>query len=238
MTTHLLLRLEAPLMSFGTSAVDHRRPVQPWPAVSMLAGLLANALGWERTDAPALDRLQQRIRWAARIERAGTLLNDFQTAQLSKQDRGWTTRGAVEERGGGADSYRSPHLRFRDYRADASVLVALRLDPESDAPTVHQLAAALDAPLRPLFLGRKSCLPATRIGQGLVDANDAIVALDAAAGLPGDLDTSAMSLYFNAGAAPIKHHYRVHSTSDERRFAMDVHAGRQHVYERVAKVSA
>jgi CRISPR system Cascade subunit CasD len=98
---HLLLRLEAPLMSFGTTAVDHRRPVQAWPAVSMLTGLLANALGWQRSDAQALDALQARIRWAARIDRAGVALSDFQTAQLSKADKGWTTRGVVEGRGGG-----------------------------------------------------------------------------------------------------------------------------------------
>ena len=71
--SHLLLRLEAPLMSFGTTAVDHRRPVQPWPPVSMLTGLLANALGWQRSDVAALDALQSRIRWAARIDRAGWL---------------------------------------------------------------------------------------------------------------------------------------------------------------------
>ena len=124
---YLLMRLEAPLMSFGTVAVDHRRPVQLWPAVSMLTGLLANALGWQRADVKALDQLQSRIRWAARIDRVGVALNDFQTVQLAKDDKGWTTRGVVEERDGGAESYKSPHLRSRDYRADASVLVALRL---------------------------------------------------------------------------------------------------------------
>lgn len=236
MPTHLLLRLEAPLMSFGTTAVDHRRPVQPWPPVSMLTGLLANALGWERSETTALDRLQSRIRWAARIERAGTLLNDFQTAQLSKKDRGWTTRGEVETRGGGDGSYRSPHLRYRDYRADASVLVALRLDPADEVPTVHQLAAALDAPLRPLFLGRKGCLPATRIGQGLVEADDAVCALDGVAAFAADAEARGMPVYFNAGAAPSNEQHRVHHASDERRFAIDVHAGRQPVFERVARM--
>lgn len=236
MPTHLLLRLEAPLMSFGTTAVDHRRPVQAWPAVSMLTGLLANALGWERSDAAALDRLQQRIRWAARIDRAGALLNDFQTAQLSKKDRGWTTRGTVETRDGGDASYLSPHLRYRDYRADASVLVALRLEPADEAPTLPQLAAALDAPQRPLFIGRQGCPPATRIGQGLVDADDAVCALEQDKGLPEGTDTAALPVYFNAGAAPQAVHHRVHFASDERRFALDVHAGRQQVYERIAKV--
>lgn len=239
MATHLLLRLEAPLMSFGTTAIDHRRPVQAWPAASMLTGLLANALGWQRSDATALDRLQQRIRWAARIDRAGSMLNDFQTAQLSKKDRGWTTRGSVETRDGGDNSYHSPHLRYRDFRADASVLVALRLEPAAEVPTVQQLAAALDAPQRPLFLGRKGCLPATRIGQGLVDAEDAVCALDAASPSPeAGADTATLPVYFNEGAAPSTLQHRVHATSDERRFTLDVHAGRQQVYERVAKVAA
>ena len=225
-------------MSFGSAAVDHRRPVQAWPAVSMLTGLLANALGWDRSQAGDLDRLQARIRWAARIDRAGLLLNDFQTAQLAKSDRGWTTRGVVEERDGGADSYKSPHLRYRDYRADASVLVALRLEPEAEPPTLAQLAAALHAPLRPLFLGRKGCLPATRVLQGSAEAADAVCALDAAPAVEGGSDPALAAVYFNAGAAAVTPQHRVHGTSDERRFGLDVHAGRQAVYERVAKVAA
>ncbi len=233
---HLLLRLEAPLMSFGATAVDHRRPIQPWPAVSMLTGLLANALGWQRADAQALDRLQSRIRWAARIDRAGIALNDFQTAQLSKDDKGWTTRGVVEGRDGGADSYKSPHLRSRDYRADASVLVALRMEPAEQAPTLTDLANALDRPQRPLFLGRKGCLPATRISLGLVDAEDAVAAVRQAPGLPEGAKPSTAAVFFSQGAAPTDglDRLRVHDTSDERRFALDVHAGRQRVFELVS----
>jgi CRISPR system Cascade subunit CasD len=238
-TEHLLMRLEAPLMSFGTTAVDHNRPVQPWPAVSMLTGLLANALGWQRSDTQALDGLQARIRWAARIDRPGTALNDFQTAQLSKDDKGWTTRGVVEERDGGADSYKSPHLRSRDYRADASVLVALRLEPSDQTPTLRDLAAALNRPQRPLFLGRKACLPATRIGQGLVQAEDAVEAVRAAPAETDGARPEDAAVFFNHGAAPSDGpaRLRFHDTSDERRFAMDVHAGRQSVYEHVAQGS-
>jgi len=236
--THLLLRLEAPLMSFGTTAVDHRRPVQAWPAVSMLTGLLANALGWDRSQTTELDRLQARLRWAARIDRPGVPLNDFQTAQLAKNDRGWTTRGVVEERGGGADSYNSPHLRSRDYRADASVLVALRLDAAEEAPTLEDLAAALDEPARPLFLGRKGCLPATRLRLGLVQADDAVQALQQAEQLPGGVAPEFAAIFFNTGAAPVVEGLRIHHTSDERRFVLDVHAGRQRVYEHPARGAA
>lgn len=235
MPAHLLLRLEAPLMSFGTTAVDHRRPVQAWPSVSMLTGLLANALGWDRSQAADLDRLQARIRWAARIDRPGVLLNDFQTAQLAKDDKGWTTRGVVQSRGGGDRSYDSPHLRYRDYRADASVLVALRLDAAGEAPTLAELAQALDHPQRPLFLGRKGCLPATRVCVGVVDAADAVAALIQAPGLAGGDAADVAAVYFNSGAADATSQYRVHSASDERRFDLDVHAGRQPVFERVRK---
>lgn len=238
MPAHLLLRLEAPLMSFGSTAVDHHRPVQPWPAVSMLTGLLANALGWTRGDAAALDRLQARIRWAARIDRAGGLLNDFQTAQLAKTDRGWTTRGTVETRGGGDASYDSPHLRYRDYRADASVLVALRLDPEEEAPTLADLSAALNSPRRPLFLGRKGCVPATRVGLGIVEAGDALLALQQVPAIDDGDEPNAAAVYFNTGAAEVGPAHRVHQATDERRFSLDVHAGRQAVYERVRKVTA
>lgn len=233
--TFLLLRLEGPLMSFGTTAVDHRRPVQAWPAASMLTGLLANALGWDGADATALDALQARLRWAARIDRPGELLHDFQTAQLSQSDKGWTTRGVVEERGGGPDAYKSPHLRYRDYRADASVLVALRLQPAEPTPTLEDLARALDTPARPLFLGRKGCLPATRINRGLTQADDAVAALRAAP--PGDdaQDPALAAVYFNAGAADAGTAMLTHHASDERRFALDVHAGRQPVYEIPAK---
>ncbi len=226
-------------MSFGTTAVDHRRPVQAWPAVSMLTGLLANALGWGGADAQALDGLQARLRWAARIDRPGELVHDFQTAQLSQFDKGWTTRGVVEERGGGPDAYKSPHLRYRDYRADASVLVALRLQPAEPSPTLEDLAQALDKPARPLFLGRKGCLPATRISQGLMDAEDAVAALRAAPRGDDAEDPAGAAVYFNAGAAAVGAQsgpaLRTHFASDERRFALDVHAGRQPVYEIPAK---
>ena len=225
-------------MSFGTTAVDHRRPVQAWPAVSMLTGLLANALGWDRSQTTELDRLQARLRWAARIDRPGVPLNDFQTAQLAKNDRGWTTRGVVEERGGGADSYNSPHLRSRDYRADASVLVALRLDAAEEAPTLEDLAAALDEPARPLFLGRKGCLPATRLRLGLVQTDDAVQALQQAEQLPGGVAPEFAAIFFNTGAAPVVEGLRIHHTSDERRFVLDVHAGRQRVYEHPARGAA
>lgn len=155
----LLLRLEAPLISFGGVTIDSYGVIDDLPSVSMLTGLLGNALGWRRTDSERLQSLQDRIRYVVRLDRAGTRIRDFQTAQLSKDDKAWTTHGVPQKRAGGAQSYDSPHLRYRDFHADASVAIALALDPENKVPSIEDCAAALMAPARPLFLGRKSCIP-------------------------------------------------------------------------------
>ena len=162
MKMHLILRLEAPLMAFGGETIDNLGVIRRFPSASMLTGLLANALGWRRVERQRHQDLQERLVFAARIDRepaGGGRLTDFQTAKLGAADRGWTTRGRPEGRAGGANTYLAPHLRYRDYHADMRVTVALRLEPADLSPTLEDLAVALRQPARPLFLGRKPCLP-------------------------------------------------------------------------------
>ena len=180
MANHLILNLEAPLMSFGGEIIDNLGVIRPYPAVSMLTGLLANALGWRRVERQRHQDLQDRLVFAARIDReshGGLSIQDFQTAQLGANDRGWTTRGAPDERAGGANTYNAPHLRYRDYHADMRVTVALRLDPADGDPTLADLATALDEPMRPLFIGRKPCLPSAPLFGGYSDGSTALEAL-------------------------------------------------------------
>ena len=153
----LVLRLEAPLMSFGGVAIDQVRPARDFPAASMLTGMIGNALGWRWSDGDAHQSVQDRLIFAARLDREGALLTDMQNAQLAKDDKGWTTRGAPEGRDGA--SYDAPHRRQRNYHADVSAIVALRLELPDKSPTLDVLAVAFEQPARPLFLGRKACLP-------------------------------------------------------------------------------
>lgn len=153
----LVLRFDAPLMAFGGVAIDQVGPIRDFPAASMLTGLIGNALGWSWSDSVAHQGIQDRLVFAVRREREGPLLTDTQNAQIARTDKGWTTRGAPERREGA--SYDTPHRRSRDYHVDSSVRIVLRLDPEDPAPTLDNLAAAFDRPARPLFLGRKPCLP-------------------------------------------------------------------------------
>ena len=153
----LVLRLEAPLMAFGGVAVDQVGPVRDFPAASMLAGLIGNSVGLHWSDREKHQAIQDRLIFAVRREREGAVLSDSQNAQLARTDKGWTTTGEPEGRAGA--TYDAPHRRTRDYHADCAVRLVLRLDPEEESPTLDAVAEGLDRPVRPLFLGRKSCLP-------------------------------------------------------------------------------
>lgn len=184
----LVLRFNAPLASFGGVTIDSRGVTRDFPAASAITGLLANALGYARYETDRLDRLQARLVFGVRRESEHPLgrMTDFQTAKLDANDRSWTTSGRVEGRAGGASTYDSPHIRWRDYHADTDMTVVLCLLPADETPDLEAVAAALDRPARPLFLGRKACLPAgyllTAGDNRWIEADNARAALTAVAG--------------------------------------------------------
>lgn len=145
-------------MAFGGVAIDQVGPVRDFPSASMVVGLIANAFGWHWSDRTAHQDLQDRLVFGARRDREGVVVTDVQNAQLAKTDKGWTTRGEPAGRDGA--SYGAPHRRLRDYHADLSVRVVMRLVGDEGAPTLDDVTNALAAPARPLYIGRKPCLPA------------------------------------------------------------------------------
>ena len=244
---HLLIRLEAPLMAFGGETIDNYGVIRDFPAASMLTGLLANALGWRRIEREHHQRLQERLVFAARIDRepaGGVRLTDFQTAKLDKNDQGWTTRGIPEGRAGGANTYDAPHLRYRDYFADMRVTVALRLEPASDPPTLDDLAAALDEPQRPLFIGRKPCLPSGRLFRCIREGNTALAALmDIPIKEPieqlqrSDDDPVRLLWPADEGVAGVTPN-RTFQLTDERSWVSGLHGGGREVGDGTAPVGA
>ncbi len=234
---HLILNLEAPLMAFGGETIDNYGVIRDFPAASMLTGLLANALGWQRIEGKRHQRLQDRLVFAARIDRepaGGVRLTDFQTAQLDKKDRGWTTRGLPEGRAGGANTYDSPHLRYRDYFADMRVTLALRLEPAADTPTLDDLARVLDEPKRPLFIGRKPCMPSSRLFRGFSD--EGATALAVLMNIPIDESTRTpnelVRLIWPAdeGVDDVMAN-RTYQLTDERNWVTGLHGGGRQVFE-------
>lgn len=74
MSSVLLMRLASPLQSWGALARFDRRDTQPRPTKSAVIGLIAAALGYDRThDLGPLTEL----RFAARADRPGKALRDF-----------------------------------------------------------------------------------------------------------------------------------------------------------------
>jgi CRISPR system Cascade subunit CasD len=227
MPRHLLLRLSSPLVAFGGESIDNFGVIRDFPALSMITGLIANALGWDRGDDVLHNRLQERLRVGTRLQTAGARLTDFQTAQLGANDKGWTTWGAVEERRGGAASYESPHLRYRDYHADLAAVVALRLDSADEVPTLADVAHALDRPKRPLFIGRKPCLPTGRLMAGWVDADNILQALHADLSVPS---ASELRVQWPDGEGELAGD-RVVDVCDERNWTSGMHGGWRPVRE-------
>lgn len=158
----VVLRLDAPLMSFGSVIIDQNGYTDRFPGTAMLTGLVANALGWDHRDFDLLQSLQDRLAYAARWDVPPQRLVDYHTVDLGQckmSQPGWTTRGAPEHRDGGDSARRGTHQRYRHYWVDGLLTVALALTGDG-LPTQQEVAAALHQPARPLFLGRKTCLPA------------------------------------------------------------------------------
>lgn len=224
----LVLRFDAPLMSFGAPMVDQNGVIQRFPARSMLTGLFANALGWEHSEFGKLDALQDRVRFSARIDRRGEELVDYQTVDLGQpwldpEQAGWTTQGEISSRAGANST--GTHIRKRHFRADSVVTVAVTLAGPGD-PTVEALAEALRFPARPVFLGRKACVPASPLVRSIVDAASC---LDALTAFPRDARADGGSLqatWFNDDGSSFEESHLV-ATTDERDWRAQVHVGRR-----------
>ncbi|GAB4178933.1 MAG: hypothetical protein Kow0020_15010 [Wenzhouxiangellaceae bacterium] len=164
----LILRLDAPLLSFGGVMIDQHGVIERFPGLALITGLLGNALGWHHGDGERLQALQDRLQLAARWDVKPERIVDYHTVDLGqpkmkgysrgKEPEAWTTRGSTEGRGTG-DATKGTHIRYRHYWSDGLMTVALSLAGDQ-SPTLDELHAALRRPARPLFLGRKTCLPA------------------------------------------------------------------------------
>ena len=249
---HLILRLEAPLMAFGGETIDNYGVIRRFPSASMLTGLLANALGWRRTQSQDHQELQDRLVFAARIDRepaGGVRLTDYQTVQLGDSVDlfvqgggwvvGWTTRGTPDRRAGAlgtAGSGPFTHLRYRDYWADMRVTVALRLEPEDGSPTLDELASALQEPARPLFIGRKPCLPSAPLFVDFKDENTALAALMSSEPDEGSDGTSTLKATWPQGEGTdgVREN-RVFMLTDQRNWVSGLHGGGRWVCEGAIK---
>lgn len=234
----LWLRFDAPLMSFGSSIVDHLGRTQEFPGLSLLVGLVGNALGYDHSQPDRLQALQSRLVYAVRQDRGGEVLTDFHTVDLGQESlvgTGWTTQGRVEERGKG-EATSGTHIRYRDYLADSVYTVALTLREANTAPTLDTIERALREPARPLFIGRKTCLPAAPILLGRTRAATLVEALRAAPLLASPRGSGAeVMAWWPPLEADCPSSVLVPVT-DERDWVNQIHGGQRHVRQGRLKI--
>lgn len=150
MTTTLLLRFTGPMQSWGTQSRFRYRETDLEPSRSGVIGLLCSALGRPRT-APLDDFMP--LRMGVRVDRGGIVSVDFQTAGGSH--RQGDHYGVARAENAGIDIA----ISWRSYLANASFLVGLEARESASEAFLSTLDEALDEPVWPLFLGRKSYLP-------------------------------------------------------------------------------
>lgn len=158
----VILRIDAPLLSFGSVLVDQHGFTDFFPGKAMLTGMVGNALGWEHRDFAKLQNLQERLDFAARWDVDPQQIVDYHTVDLGSpkmRNLGWTTRGTPEHRAGGRAARYGIHQRYRHYLTDGLMTLAIGLTANG-APDLETIKSAIERPARPLFIGRKTCLPA------------------------------------------------------------------------------
>jgi len=177
----LILRFDAPLMSFGGVIVDHHNVTDRFPGLSLLAGLFANALGWTHGESEKIGALQDRLILASRWDVEPEAIVDYHTVDLGQpkmREKGWTTYGEPEHRNSGIDVKFGTHIRLRHHWANGVLTTALALR-DNTLPDLAALEVALREPARPLFLGRKACLPNAPILRGRASGDDVLAILKA-----------------------------------------------------------
>ncbi len=149
MGTHhafLLLRFEGPLQSWGIRSRWDVRDSADEPTKSAVMGMLGAALGYPMYD-PRLEKLDEELMMAVRVEHPGTPMVDFHTISGRMQTASGAWRGSTEAP--------STIISPRTYLQDAAFLVAL----QGEIALMSRCAEALQAPFWPVFLGRKACIP-------------------------------------------------------------------------------
>lgn len=217
------------MISFGAPIVDNRGVIQEHPPLSMLTGLVGNALGFRHGEFERLQRLQERIRFATRCDRPGEQFTDFQTVDLGQEfmtKAGWTTRGEREDRRGGS-AREGTHLRYRQYLADSRYTVALTLLPSGPPPDLDAVENALERPERPLFIGRKTCLPSAPLLAGRVEADDVLVALKEWPAAEVATGAGRMEAWWPADLGKPADDTRDLSVQDRRDWANQIHTGQR-----------
>jgi len=140
----LVFQFKGPLQSWSDITRHFRVLTRFEPTKSGIIGLICRALGRPFSDDALIAKLAD-LDLVIRVDKEGTIYNDFQAA-----------RGRFSANG---DESPHAHISTRDYLESAEFKVAIG----GPADFVCEIEKALMIPAHPLWLGRKSCSPSASI---------------------------------------------------------------------------
>lgn len=156
----LILRLAAPIQSWGDESKYNIRHTWREPSKSGVIGLICAAMGIHR-DSEDIAKLAKTLRMGVRIDQPGTTMVDFQTALAPLYSADGTARHTKD---GSLQMSNAPDVTYRHYLCDACFVIGLE---SADRDLLQTIAQALQHPVFPLFLGRRSCPPTGPIVIGI-----------------------------------------------------------------------
>ena len=158
----LVLYLDGPMQAWGYQSRFSRRTSLSYPTKSGVLGILCAALGVPKSDVGTLREL-------------ATLNMEVLSLQLSSRWVDYHTVGGGYEPGSpniprlaSGSRAKNATITYREYLADAKFGVLLMGDNE----LLKRCDLALRNPKWGLWLGRKACIPASPIAQGIFDTRE------------------------------------------------------------------
>jgi len=173
----LALYLDAPLQSWGYQSRFDRRTSLPYPTRSGIVGMLCAAMGIDREDWPGLERFKN-IRMVVCEFHQEPRLIDYHTVG-GGYDKKTHPQNIPVTAGSGKPG--NTVLTYREYLQNARFGIVLT----GEFKVIEEIADAMKNPKWGIWLGRKSCIPADVVCQGIFETReDALKQLEEVAEMP------------------------------------------------------
>ena len=174
-SAYLALYFDAPLQSWGYASKFDRRTSLAHPTRSGVIGLLCAACGIDRADVQGLERLESGLDVDVYAYALGSRLTDYHTVGGGYDAKRDAQKICRKASGGTGTTVQT----WREFLEDSRFGVVV----SGDAGLIRELAHHLEDPVWGVWFGRKACVPAARVYEGVhADEDSALRALETAAG--------------------------------------------------------
>lgn len=157
---YLALLFDAPLQSWGYQSKFDRRTTASFPTRSGILGMICAAMGIDREDAISLSQFSDVTINVYTLNQKGRMV-DYHTVGAA-YDKKTQKQYIVPKANGGTGQ---TVVTYREYLQDATFGVFL----SGAKNIIEEIEAALRYPKWGIWLGRKSCVPATPVVQGMYE---------------------------------------------------------------------